>query len=319
MTDKTRQFKQNNSRDFSDDDVRRFLLGRLDATERTTFEEHLFIDDRLEARVRLGEFELADDYVLARLSAADRQAFEERFLLTADRKRTLSVSAALRNRFASTSSAAIAERDGAKASIAGRLRLLFGLNRRSWRIAFGAVIIVVLFASVWLVVKQPRIKESIKARIFNRRVPVPAPRAPRMTEHSNNTSSAPVHQTTASPMPPHEPTASPAIVSIVLFPGATRDGDELPHIVVPKGEHDIVRLRLALKRNQTGTYRAEILTIDGQSVFSTQSLQPTDTDASNADFDIPAALLKTGDYQVKLSRADGGSKGSVASYYFRVQ
>jgi hypothetical protein len=37
------------------------------------------------------------------------------------------------------------------------------------------------------------------------------------------------------------------------------------------------------------------------------------------DFDVPAALLKTGDYQVSLRRAGGGSKGSVASYYFRVQ
>ncbi|HVS20723.1 MAG TPA: hypothetical protein VHD88_02680, partial [Pyrinomonadaceae bacterium] len=83
--------------------------------------------------------------------------------------------------------------------------------------------------------------------------------------------------------------------------------------------HLIVRLQLALKPNQTGIYRAELLTIDDQSIFSAQSLQSADTDGSKVDFDIPAALLKTGDYHVKLSRADGGSKGSVASYYFRVQ
>jgi len=310
---------RNNSVEFSEVAIRRFLFGRLSPAERSTFEEHLFTDDGLEARVRLAEFDLADDYALARLSAADREAFEQKFLLSAGRKRKLNVSTALRDRFASASAVATTARDGAKASIGERLRLLFGLNQRAWRFAFGVVIFAVLVGSVWLVVKGPRIKDGIKARIFNRRAPAPAPSAPRMAGHSNNTSSMPEHQTTPSPMPAHEPAASPVIVGVDLFSGASRDGDKIPLINPPKGEHDIVRLQLALKPNQTGVYRVELLTIDDQRIFSAQSLQSTETDAGKVDFDVPAALLKTGDYQVKLSRADGGSKGSVASYYFRVQ
>ncbi|HLR06646.1 MAG TPA: hypothetical protein VK117_12595, partial [Pyrinomonadaceae bacterium] len=198
-------------------------------------------------------------------------------------------------------------------------RFLFGLNQRAWRLAFGVAILVVLVGMVWLWVKEPRIKEGIKAGIFNRRAPVPAPSAPRMAEHSNNTSSIPEHRITPLAMPPHEPTASPVILSVDLMPDAPRDHAQIPLIDLPKGEHDIVRLQLALKPNQTGSFRAQLLTADDQSIFNSQSLQTTETDAGKVDFDVPAALLKIGDYRVSLSRADDGSKRSVASYYFRVR
>src|SRR5438477_4384301 len=257
----------NNSQEFSDDAIRRFLFGRLSAAEQTTLEERLFNDNSLEARVRLAEFDLADDYALERLSAADREAFAEKFLLSAERKRQLRVSSALRDRFASASTVDQTARPGAKASISERVRLLFGFNQRAWRLAFGAAIIVGLVGMVWLLVKEPRIKEGIKASIFNRRAPVPAPSAPRMAEHSNNTSSMPEHRITPLAMPPHEPTASPAILSVDLFSDASRDRDKIPLIDLPKGEHDIVRLQLALKL-KPGSYQADLLTVDGQSTFS---------------------------------------------------
>ena len=309
----------NRPQEFSDDAIRDFLFGRLRPAEQTTFEERLFTDDSLEARVRLAEFDLADDYALERLSAADRKAFEEKFLLSAERKRQLRVSTALGDRFASTSTAATPAPKGAKASIRERLRLLFGLNQRAWRLAFGVAILAVLAGVVWLLVKEPRIRDGIKAGVFNRRAPAPAPSVPRMAAHSNNTSSAPEHQTTPLPMPPHESTASPVILSVDLFSDALRDRDKVQLIDLPRGEHDIVRLQLARKRNQTGSYRADLSTVDGQSIYNSQSLQSTGPDAGRLDFDVPAALLKAGDYQVSLSRADDGSRRTVASYYFRVQ
>ena len=306
---------EDNSNQFSDDAIRRFLFGGLSAAEQTTLEERLFTDAGLEARVRLAEFDLADEYALERLSAADREAFKEKFLLSTERKRKLTVSTALRDRFASASTVVTT---APKASISERLQLLFGLNQRAWRLAFGVAILVVLVGMVWLLVKEPRIKEGIKAGIFNRRAPAPAPSEPRLAAHANNTSSMPEHHITPLPMPPHEPTASPAILSVDLFSDASRDR-EIPVIDLPKGEHDIMRLQLALKLSQTGSYRADLITVDGQSVFGAQSLQATDTDAGKIDFDVPAALLKIGDYQVKLSRAGDGSKRTVASYYFRAQ
>jgi hypothetical protein len=308
---------EDKSNQFSDNAIRRFLFGRLRPAEQTTFEEHLFTDDSLEARVRLAEFDLADDYALERLSAADNEAFEEKFLLSSERERKLEVSTALRDRFASAPTVAP---KGAKALISERFRLLFGFNQRAWRLAFGVAILVVLVGMVWLLVKEPRIKEGIRVNIFNRRAPAPAPApTPRLAGHSNNTSSMPEHHPTPSPMPVHEPAPSPVILSVDLFSDASRGRDKIPLIDLPKGEHDIVRLQLALKRNQTGSYRADLLTVDDRIIFSSQLLQWTDTEAGQVDFDVPAASLKTGDYRVSLSRADVGSKRTVASYYFRVQ
>jgi hypothetical protein len=307
---------ENNSQEFLDEAIRRFLFGRLDSAEQTSFEERLFADDDLEARVRLAEFDLADEYALERLSAADREAFKEKFLLSTERKRKLTVSTALRDRFASASTVVTT---APKASISERLQLLFGLNQRAWRLAFGVAILVVLVGTVWLLVKEPRIKEVFKAHIFNRRAPAPAASEPRPAEHSNNTSSAPEHRVTPLPLPPHEPTASPAILSVDLFNDTSRDRDKSPILDLPKGEHDVVRLQLALKPKRTGSYRADLLTANGQSIFSSQALQSTDTDAGKVDFDVPALLLRSGDYQVSVHRTDDGSKRTVASYYFRVQ
>jgi len=113
--------------------------------------------------------------------------------------------------------------------------------------------------------------------------------------------------------------APPAILTVELFSKASRDRDPLPSIDLPKGEHDIVRLQLALKPNRTASYRAELLTADDQGIFSSQALQSTDTDTGKLDFDVPAGLLKSGAYQVRLHRADDGSQKTVASYYFRVK
>jgi hypothetical protein len=120
-------------------------------------------------------------------------------------------------------------------------------------------------------------------------------------------------------MPIHDQTAATRVsVSIALMPGLSPQSGEMPFLNLPKGGQDVVRLQLALKPDQPGPYRAELLTLEGSSVVSTDALKPTDVRAE-IDFDVPARLLKTGNYQVKLSRVDGGSKGSVASYYFRVQ
>lgn len=303
---------ENNSHEFSDDAIRRFLFGRLSPAQQTTFEERLFTDGGLEARVRLAEVDLADNYALARLGQADREAFEEKFLLSAERKRQLRVSTALRNRFAS---AATTAPKGAKTSISERLQLLFGLNQRAWRLAFGVAILAVLVAAAWLVLKESHLRRTINPPPIVRSSPSPSSK--REMGHPPGTTSPPEHHITPTPMPPHEPTASPVILSVDLVSDSSRD--KILLIDLPKGEHDVVRLQLALKLNQTGSYRADLLTVDGQSIFSSQSLQSTGTDTGKVEFDVPAVLLKTGGYRVGLRRADDGSKRTVASYYFRVQ
>lgn len=310
MTDNNVKFNDGGSRSFSDETIRRFLLGRLSASERPLFEQRLITRDDLDARVRLAELDLADDYAFERLSTPDRRLFEQKFLLASNRQHQLRVSKTLRDRFSFT--AAPSSKDH---MVTQRLRELFGLSRPAWRIAFGVLILLIVFGTAWLVIREPRIVQQIANRLNPRRSPQRS--APREVHHPTNQSS-PEHTTTPSPMPEHGQTASsPVAVPVALTPAVSPKASEMPALDLPKGDRDVVRLQLA-KPVQTGPYRAELLTIEGSWVLSADSLKPDDSRAE-IDFDVPVRLLKSGNYQVKLSRVGGGSKGSVANYYFRVQ
>jgi hypothetical protein len=295
----------NNSIESSDEAIRRFLLGRLSAPEQLTFERQLFSDPRLDARVRLAELDLADDYACRRISVDEHELFEGKFLVSEDRRRKVDVSIALRDRFASPS---VVETNR---TFVARLRTLFYFRRPSWRLAFGLAILLVLLGGFWLAIKEPRMVERITNKIIPRRT---SPRsAPQEVNHPANTS-GPEHQVTPAPMPPHDQTSSPS-VSIALLPS---DRSNIPSLALPKGEQAIVRLQLALTPNQSGTYRAELLTAEGQTVFNAESIRAPEIGSAQIDFDVPARLLKSGNYQIRLARDNAGMKENLGRYYFRV-
>lgn len=303
---------RNNAIEYSDDTIRRFLLGRLSASEQPAFEQRLFSEDSLDGRVRLAELDLADDYAYGRLNDTEHELFEERFLVSADRRRKVEVSRTLRKRFAITSLGK------PKASFIERLRSLPHFNRPAWRYAFGVVIFILLMGTVWVAVKkESRLKEEIARRLSPRRASTPT--VPLESNHPAN-SSAPEHQVSPSPMPVHDQSAptQPAVVIVALTTAASPDS-AMPSVDLPKGSQDIVRLQLALNVNEPGSYRAELLTADAQSVFSAESIKAWDSGQAQIDFDVPAPLLKTGNYQIRLSRDNAGAKENVGSYYLRVR
>ena len=285
---------------FSDSRIRRFLLGRLSSPEQTSLEESLFIDEELAARVRLAELDLTDDYVFARLNAADRERFERKFLVSADRRQALNVSRALRDRIGPASLT------GWRAAIGDQVRLLFHPNRPVWRYAFAALILTLLIATVWLVTKEPQ----IALPVFTRRAPTKAkaPAKSQEAQHSSGATSMP-HQEPSPAHPVHREVGS----TIVL-----RANDGAQGIDLSGNDHDTIHVQLLLESNDEGTYQSELRTIDGQSVFSAGALKQSEADAK-IDFDVPARLLKSGDYQINLSRIDNGTRKDVASYYLRVR
>ncbi|HMJ24491.1 MAG TPA: hypothetical protein VK475_01615 [Pyrinomonadaceae bacterium] len=286
-----------------DEMVRRFLLGGLSSSEQPGFEEQLFLDDGLDGRVRRCEFELADDYAYGRLDQAERDLFEKRFLVSADRRRKIEVSTVLRERFAPAPIA--------KLGVVERLGSLFPATRPAWRLAFGAVLLLILFGTALLVIKEPRLTQRIANTIIPRRR---APRsAPQEAAHPTN-DSGPQHQETPSPMPFHDQSSS-SIVSVAL----EAQSGAVPTVSVPKGAQDVVRFQLAVPADQQGPYRAELLTIGGQAMFSAETIQSADRPEASVDFDAPAALLKPGNYQIKLTRENVSATEGVRAYYFRVQ
>jgi hypothetical protein len=308
MTDLPNPFKTSGSDGSSDETIRRFLLGTLSASEQLLFEQRLMSDAVLDARVRLLELDLADDYACGRLITADRKLFEERFLVTRDRQRRLSVSELLRDRFSLSG----ARKPAARPETGWDAKWVwhfFGLDRPAWRIAFSALILLMLFGTVLLVVKEPRLAERITNRIIPRRS---TPRsAPREVNHPTNTSS-PEHSSTPSPLPPHESATQPT-QTVALFPTAPAAG-RMPAVILTQGERDVVRLKLVVTVDQTAPYRVEVMTIGGETVMVVDRLQ-----GPPFEVDLAMRALKRGPYQLRLSDARDPSKKAVASYYFLVQ
>lgn len=288
---------------FSDDSIRRFLLGQLQPGEQTIFEERLFTDDALEARVWLAEFELADDYAFKRLTEGETESFRGTYLLTVDRNHKLKVSQALRDRLRSKS---IAE---SKPAWYQRLITLFDLRRPTWRYAFAGFILMLILAAVVLVTKEPQIANEI---IHGRFRPRPQGTATPESMHHSATPPSPAHVEQSPPAAAHE---SPLIVSLI----STGSIDQSPVITLPAGEKAVVRFHLSIEKGHAGVYRADLLATSGETLFRAESLKPYGATPSSIDFDVPANILKSGQYEIRLFRSDDQARQESSQYFFRVQ
>jgi anti-sigma factor RsiW len=82
---------------FYDDQLRQYLLGDMPPAEEQELETAFFRDSELLARVELARDDLADDYVMERLSGAAREKFERRWLAGDEGRDQLAMARALRN------------------------------------------------------------------------------------------------------------------------------------------------------------------------------------------------------------------------------
>jgi hypothetical protein len=289
---------ENNQQEFSDEAVRRFLLGSLRPAEQSRFEHSLFVDEALEERVRLAELELSDDYAANRLNRAERDLFRQRFLLTADREKKLEVSRALQRNFAGTVSI---EGAGWWQGFAG----IFDIRRHAWKYAFATLALILLFLATALLVR----KEQSRF-VFTPPRPGPKPSAtttPRMTNHSTN-APGPSHNETSPELPLHEGLTT----SVVLTAGTPL---ESAPAISANGE--IITVQLMLVEPISESYEVSVMTMAGESVFSANELKRTED--KTLGFDLPASAIRAGDFQVALTRIDGESKQSARTYYFRVR
>ena len=282
---------------FSDDTIRRFLLGQLNSSEQTAFEQNLFTDDQLESRVRFAEVALADDYAGGRLTSNERQQLREKFLVTPERKRMLGVSQALHDRFASNSEPARALQS---------IKAFLDFGQPAWRYAFAALLLLLVFATVWRGIKEPQIVK----RIVPERVVVPKPTATPAAQEANHpgTTSSPIHSQEYPAMPLHTP------VALTVSLDSHNTAENPAAVVLPKDESAFIRLELQLPNDQVALYRAELWTSKGESIISVDSLAPSS--GSKLSFDVPANVFKPGDYQIRLS-ATGDDKAT--GYYFRIR
>ncbi|HEV8589318.1 MAG TPA: hypothetical protein VGQ72_10620, partial [Pyrinomonadaceae bacterium] len=263
------------------------------------FEYALFTDASLEPRVRLAELALADDYAWRRLRPRERAAFEERFLVTASRRRQVEFSTALRERFSAHSKS----RELPLQSTAGTL---FTIKHAAWKWGFAAAVLALLLGGVWLVTKEPQIvKRFVPHRVPPRAVVAPTPE---VAHHAVSSSESPTHKEAPPSSPSHE-----FAETVVLNSKTTADNATL--VTLSQSHAPFVHLQLMLDGADSSSYHAELMTRAGETVYSAERLVARDA-GDRIDLNVPIGQLKPGDFEVKLTR---NSDGASTIYYLRVQ
>ena len=313
MTDGFKQFETDGSEEFSDERLRAYLLGELREQERLELDQRLLANDGFAERVRLTESQLIDEYVAGELDERTSGVFHSRFLKTDARREQLRLTAALRDYSAQSPTALPAARPVAKRSWREGFYEFFALKPGpAWAAAGSFALLLLVLGLAWYLSRQPRQSETPVAK----QLPVNAA--------SPNVGSSPAQVAQVPPPAPPAPQLKPtpseppiAVGAFVLLPGALRGPGEMTRVAVPRGERAILRLILILENPAPGTYRAELDNADGQTVTVRDHLKPRANGQTKIVVDVPARLIQTGDYQIKLARQSDGQLESVGRYYFR--
>lgn len=276
---------------FSDAAIRRFLLGQLRGNDRTAFERALFCDSSLEQRTRLEEIALADDYATRRLRDKDLNAFIQTFRFTAARRNQIEVSMSLNECFAPRAEAHRAEKS-----------LTF--KHPVWRWALAAMILIMLFATVWLVMKEPQMVK-VPRRFLHSNAPVTP--TPEVAHHAEHATEPGAHRDELPPAPSHEA----ALDVIVLDSAVSAENAPTVTLATLSGK---CHLQLMLDGTSSATFLAELMTSRGELVYS-QELT-TAAGENRISFDVSRERLVGGDYQVRLTREPDGN---LKTYYLRVR
>ena len=266
------------------DVLERYLLGEVTDDERAEVEQGYFADDGLFDQLTDLENDLVDAYVQGTLPAAQRKAFEERFL---------------------TSSSGIARVQFARAlqeKIAARSRRKSVSFRQ---LAIAASIAIVVIAAGWVTLSMRPQRASVAesrppARAQQRAVPVPPAQA--------QTQAAPIRQAKA----------AAALVTVLLTPGGTRESEAAAPLVL-RPAPQLVRVELILEEDRFDAYAAELQDVEGSVLWKEQSLRPAATPSGRTvSVSVPAKLLPPGDYVVVLKGIRGGMASEISNYTFTV-
>ncbi len=287
-------------RQFSDEAIRRFLLGSLNSTEQSAFEHLLFTDEGMEERVRLAELELSDDFAANRLSSVERNLFRQRFVLTADRQRQLEVSKALQINFTTATVSS-------PVPFWQRVANNFDIRRHAWKYAFAALTLVLLVLTAALLVKRENSRLAGEPGKPPRVAPRPSATSNPQPAHHPPNAGSPAHAETPPALPLHD-----GLTTSVVLDSATPI-ESAPTIST---SGDVITVQLKLGQPLAESYDLNVMTSAGESVFSSYSLRRENEIVA---FDLPTSSLKPGDFQIGLTRVEVDSKQGAGIYYFRIR
>jgi|SRR5579872_226490 len=282
--------------------IRRYLLGTAPPEERSALENRYLSDASLFEELTEAENDLIDAYVRGKLSGADRQEFERRYLSSPRGQTKVQFAGAL---------AAVA-REGQSAEPFERPRFferwsLFSRQRRvslQWALSLGVVAIVL--AVGWVKISHDRAMQSNLSKPAEQALPPAIKVAP-------SEGNSPVEDLAQYSVPPLQE------FTVELTPGLVR-GSGAKSKAFPRPNTPWVRLRLALEGDDHGPFTASVETVDGRLVQRIEGLARRSLSRKQVvDVRVSSHLIPEGDYIVELTqKAADGSQEEIDSYTFRV-
>jgi hypothetical protein len=277
--------------------LRQYLLGRLSEAERERFEESYFEDDGVFAALVAAEEDLTSDYLADSLSAPDRERFEQEFLTTAGGREHVRYVRALRR---------VSSAESARAP-----RPPLAAARHRWQWAAAAVILVSLLAAAWMFVENSRIQEELARSETSRE------ELRRLEQSAREQAAQAAAQ--AEQLQARLAERPAAIVSLNLLP-VLRDSGGPPTLVVRKDVAAIV-LHIGLPPiPDANALRLTLTRRPGAIVSRVDYLQPRPfTEEGVLTVTVPAAVLSAGVYEATLEHLPPrGSPEPLHTYEFRV-
>lgn len=330
-----------------------YLLGDLPEEEQTRLEEHFLRDAEYREIMRSIEDDLVDEYVRGELAPHERELFEKRFTSLPHRRRKVEFAKDLMKTLTATGPA-VEETTATATGARGRAPVRWPSLLSFWptfhwslRFALTAAAVLLAIGGVWLITEIRRTRTQPERLQAERRAErQQAENSQQVTEgsarHEEPSGQPKLEQEQRAPSgelaaqqplrgreqsnrlrkqtnrssPPRQLT----VASFALSLGMTRNSDETAELIVPRGTQ-LIRLRLNLERgDEYPSYHAELRRAGSDLLWRRDKLlaQPA-TAGPSVILSLPANLLTSGEYELKLTGVNDKAKLEEIGYYsFRI-
>ena len=289
--------------------LRRYLLGELNEQEQLAVEERVFADEDSYQQLVILEDELRYDYAQGVLAPMQCERFEQRFLQEPGAKKRVKLAEAVLNQaFKRAEQEPATEPVLAKQGWWHTIGDLFSYRS----IAFASTTATAILGG-FLAFEMNHMKVQLGDVDSERRAALASSQQHNEVQ-IKLTLELDQERAKRAGLEKELATRKPAsqFLAFLLAPGLSRDIEGSKKLLLSAGV-DSVRFELELKRGGYARYRIELLTQDGEQVWS-QSSQSAGT---RLQLGVPVNILHTGDYMVEVKGVtSAGEIEPAGDYYF---
>ena len=305
----------------------RYLLGDLPEEEQVRLEDRAFSDREYLRDIEEAENDLIDEYVRGALTETERQKFEQRFLVSAERQSKVEFARALARVVPVTEEVAQPVSIHWREALTAFLR---GLNP-SLQFSMAAAMLLFVFGMAWLFNVTRSLHSQVvqlQAEQQQRQQQEETLRQQTATERARNADLAAQlererarNQELATQLEHDQAKNDSAntsfLASLFLPPGIARGNSNRLKLVIQSATRT-ARLRVGLERSDDfKSYRLELRAAQGQQVWTQDHLQPQSSRAGRIlQLTIPASALNPGQYELTLKGVTETTQTEDVRYYY---